>query len=554
LSSGRRKLLLADDSPTIQKVISLTFGDEGFEVVVVGDGGQALRALEDEPPPDVVLADVVMPGPDGYELCERIKRDARLGHVPVILLVGTFEPFNEAEARRVGADTVLTKPFQSIRNLVGKVGSLLGGGEPKTDEPADAHAPQEELPSASLSAHAEDAARLDADTRHGAAFEESSEPQVEETAASFADLGADDELIEARPAEAFGAAPSFARRRNDALASAEPPEPDFNAEPVSEVNGNAAHVPAVVASEESEEGDDDFAFAVEEMDDTEPVLVDHVQEIVMSEPNAPQTSFDARATGGAADDALLDLGLARAPSAVATAEADDFILDLDFDDAPAAQTAGDVFDSPLEERPAPAPSWADAPSAFAEAAHGERPRSFESSATFEPSHSFDSSSSFAQPEAFVSHDEAPWRDVVVQDGPQGFAFSGEEPQAMSAAPRGFVEPEVVPADEPVPAVVESEFTDGSVEGDLPKTPAVQPSFAEAAPQEPSTAGYAVGEARAGVEEPLRADQLSPEAVETIARRVVELMSDKVVREIAWEVVPELAELLIKQKLEEDRKQ
>ncbi|HEX8188141.1 MAG TPA: response regulator, partial [Pyrinomonadaceae bacterium] len=145
MSSGRRKLLLADDSPTIQKVISLTFGDEDFEVVAVGDGTQALRALADDPPPDVVLADVVMPGPDGYELCERIKRDARLGRVPVVLLVGTFEPFNEAEARRVGADTVLTKPFQSIRNLVGKVGSLLGG-EAKPDEPEDARAPREGRP------------------------------------------------------------------------------------------------------------------------------------------------------------------------------------------------------------------------------------------------------------------------------------------------------------------------------------------------------------------------------------------------------------------------
>ena len=133
MSSGRRKLLLADDSPTIQKVISLTFGDEGFEVVAVADGAEAVRALEDERPPDVLLADVCMPGPDGYELCERVKRDARLRGVPVVLLVGTFEPFNEAEARRVGADTVLTKPFQSIRDLVSKVGSLLGG-ESKHDE------------------------------------------------------------------------------------------------------------------------------------------------------------------------------------------------------------------------------------------------------------------------------------------------------------------------------------------------------------------------------------------------------------------------------------
>ena len=82
LHSGRRKLLLADDSPTIRKVVSLTFEDEGVEVFTVGDGDEAVRALEDGRPPDVVLADVCMPGPDGYELCERVKRDARLGASP----------------------------------------------------------------------------------------------------------------------------------------------------------------------------------------------------------------------------------------------------------------------------------------------------------------------------------------------------------------------------------------------------------------------------------------------------------------------------------------
>ena len=121
---GSRKLLLADDSPTIQKVISLTFADEGLDVVAVGDGREALRMLEEGAAPDIVLADAVMPGLNGYALCERIKGDARFRHIPVMLLVGTFEPFNEAEARRVGADTYLTKPFQSIRDLVSKVGSL----------------------------------------------------------------------------------------------------------------------------------------------------------------------------------------------------------------------------------------------------------------------------------------------------------------------------------------------------------------------------------------------------------------------------------------------
>jgi CheY-like chemotaxis protein len=547
LSSGRRKLLLADDSPTIQKVISLTFEDEDFEVVAVGDGAQALRALAAEPPPDVVLADVVMPGPDGYELCERIKRDARLGRVPVVLLVGTFEPFNEAEARRVGADTVLTKPFQSIRNLVGKVGALLGG-ESKADESADARAPRDERHPEEASARADAAARLDALARDAEAYDESVGHRVEDAAASFADLGADDELIEARPAEAFGASPSLARRRGDAPDPVEPPNPDFQAASAFETSDDAAHAPAAASGVAPEEETGDFAFAVEEAEDTEPVFaVDQSRESVMTESTAPQTSFEARAaSAAAADDALLDLEQVDATAAVASAEDDDFILDLDFDDAPAVQPARDLFDSPLEAAPMPAPSGADAPSAFAEAAHGERPRSFE------PSHSFEASNVFAQPEASLPHDESPWRDVVVQDGPQGFAFGGAESQAVDTVPRGFVEPEVVPADEPVPAVVESEFTDGSVEGDLPRSPAAQAAFAEAAPQEPSTAGYAVGEARVGLAEPPSADQLSPEAIETIARRVVELMSDKVVREIAWEVVPELAELLIKQKLEVEK--
>jgi CheY-like chemotaxis protein len=126
-----RKLLLADDSVTIRKVIDLTFSDEGLDVTTVGDGDQALQKLE-ESTPDIVLADVLMPGLDGYGLCEFIKQSEKFRRIPVMLLVGSFEPFDEAEARRVGADDVLTKPFQSIKQLVSRVGSLLGG---KTDDP-----------------------------------------------------------------------------------------------------------------------------------------------------------------------------------------------------------------------------------------------------------------------------------------------------------------------------------------------------------------------------------------------------------------------------------
>lgn len=122
----KRRLLLADDSVTIQKVVNLTFADEGIEVVAVGDGDAAMQKFV-ESVPDLVMVDVNMPGADGYRICEMIKQDEETMHIPVILLVGSFEPFDEEEARRVGADDFLTKPFQSIRQLVNKVTDLLNG-------------------------------------------------------------------------------------------------------------------------------------------------------------------------------------------------------------------------------------------------------------------------------------------------------------------------------------------------------------------------------------------------------------------------------------------
>ena len=119
-----RKILLADDSVTIQKVVNLTFADEDIEVITVGDGDAAMQKFT-EITPDLVMADVNMPGLDGYRICEALKQDDKTKHIPVILLVGSFEPFDEEEARRVGADDFLTKPFQSIRQLVNKVSDLL---------------------------------------------------------------------------------------------------------------------------------------------------------------------------------------------------------------------------------------------------------------------------------------------------------------------------------------------------------------------------------------------------------------------------------------------
>ena len=119
-----RKLLLADDSAAVQKVIELTFADEGMEVFSVGDGQSALDKLE-HLTPDVVLADAFMPGLNGYELCRSMKDDQRWAQIPVMLLISSFAPFDEAEAKRAGADDIITKPFQSIRQLISRVDSLL---------------------------------------------------------------------------------------------------------------------------------------------------------------------------------------------------------------------------------------------------------------------------------------------------------------------------------------------------------------------------------------------------------------------------------------------
>jgi len=120
------KLLLADDSITIQKVVELTLTEEGFDVTAVGDGEAALEKARTLVP-DIVLADVFMPKMDGYELCERLKADPALKGIPVILLAGTFEEFDEVKARRVGASDNLTKPFES-NDLISKVKRLVEEG------------------------------------------------------------------------------------------------------------------------------------------------------------------------------------------------------------------------------------------------------------------------------------------------------------------------------------------------------------------------------------------------------------------------------------------
>src|SRR5207247_10442650 len=100
------KLLRADDSVTIRRVIELTFADEDIQVIAVGDGDQAIARLDSDPP-DIVLADIGMPGRDGYEVAAYVKHTPRLAHIPVVLLTGAFEPVDQARANAGGCPRLL---------------------------------------------------------------------------------------------------------------------------------------------------------------------------------------------------------------------------------------------------------------------------------------------------------------------------------------------------------------------------------------------------------------------------------------------------------------
>jgi CheY-like chemotaxis protein len=104
------RVLLADDSPHAQRMGERILREEGFEVVIVSDGDTAMLRLKDADP-DVVIADVSMPGISGYQICEYVK--ANLPGAVVALTAGAMEPFDEAEIARVRPDATLKKPFEA---------------------------------------------------------------------------------------------------------------------------------------------------------------------------------------------------------------------------------------------------------------------------------------------------------------------------------------------------------------------------------------------------------------------------------------------------------
>lgn len=117
------KILVVDDSNTMQTAVELTFSREDVELIPARSGEEAIRKAK-EVVPDLMLIDTVLPDASGYEVCRTLKADPAMRDVPVIMLTGAFEAPDGPMVQAVGANDFIAKPFES-QTLIAKVKQLL---------------------------------------------------------------------------------------------------------------------------------------------------------------------------------------------------------------------------------------------------------------------------------------------------------------------------------------------------------------------------------------------------------------------------------------------
>jgi CheY-like chemotaxis protein len=133
------KILIADDSTTIQKVFERTFPVDEFTLSFANNGEEALTKARTENP-QLIIADINMPAKNGFEVCKVAKNDPVLKAIPILLLIGILDDFDEDESRQVGADGFIIKPFEA-NAAIGKVREVLskGGTTPPLGESTGGH-------------------------------------------------------------------------------------------------------------------------------------------------------------------------------------------------------------------------------------------------------------------------------------------------------------------------------------------------------------------------------------------------------------------------------
>lgn len=130
----RMRVLVVDDDPPSLKMVAFLLSQEGYEVITADNGLDALRLIE-EKMPDLAILDVMMPGLDGFQLTQRIRRTM---HLPIIILSAKGETSDRVTGLDLGADDYLAKPFEPSE-LLARVRSVLRRAEAFTfGEPQNA--------------------------------------------------------------------------------------------------------------------------------------------------------------------------------------------------------------------------------------------------------------------------------------------------------------------------------------------------------------------------------------------------------------------------------
>jgi CheY-like chemotaxis protein len=119
-----KTILCADDSATMQKVAEITFGATEYKYVGAKSADEALKVAKSERPA-LILADAVMPGKTGYDLCKAVKSDPDLASIPILLMCGNSQAYDGARGEQVGADGHVVKPWDT-QVLLDKVAETLG--------------------------------------------------------------------------------------------------------------------------------------------------------------------------------------------------------------------------------------------------------------------------------------------------------------------------------------------------------------------------------------------------------------------------------------------
>lgn len=516
----RKKLLLADDSITIQKVVELTFPAEEFQVVTAGNGRLAVEKAGAFLP-DIVLCDVIMPQLDGYQVCEALRAMPELKDVPILLLNGAFEPYDPDRARAAGALGNVSKPFDPPA-LVAKVKEILAQRvvappPPIAAETVPFEPEPEPEPQAELEATAVEPNTFTWDDSDGQAISTMEVPSdVREFAARSMALDTPvfavaESESESEPEPAPDAADGFAPEpfSPESLSMVETETPDFS---------ETLHDPlASPASEPSFELEPETPAA----------------EMEFSAPEPQEEAQDLETASPIQESAVLEASAEPAPEAEAPASAFSeeslALAPMSFEEAPEVSVeegpAQKLVDSSL---PKTLPPMA---SPFGSAAIPGEPdfaSRTELEAEFE-AQAFDTPSASVAPEA----------DPEPAFEPEGLESPGPEPMAVESAP--FEDPSPAFQTAATDPALSSALDEASADVSGAEPPqAATAATVDGVPALPSDSGADSGAAEVAV---------PVEMVQQIAQRVISQVSERVIREIAWDVIPALAEKLIKAEIE-----